>query len=210
MSRLLDRGIPMPDFVPPPPPVSLPPPSLPRPAAAGFGQPSVSGAPAPPWLTGPNGQPGVKVKAKKPKALWIGLGVVGAVLIGSTAWNALHETVTLADVPVGQCVPSMAAAKAMSDLRTVPCSKPHGGQVYYSSAYLDTTLRSFPGVEAARSEASDQCKMQLPPSIANAPNNDDWKIFYISPSQREMWKPGARIICVVTFPEPQTGSLVEP
>jgi hypothetical protein len=201
----------MPDFVPPPPPpMQLPPPSLPPPVAEGFGEPSVSGAPAPPWLTGPNGQPVAKVKAKKPRALWIGLGVVGAVLVGSAAWNALHPTVTLADVPVGQCVPSLGAAKAMSDLRTVSCSKPHSGQVYYSADYRDTALRPFPGVEAARSQAFDQCKMQLLPSIANAPNNDDWGIFYISPSQPQMWKPGARIICVVTFPEPQTGSLVEP
>jgi hypothetical protein len=200
----------MPDFVPPPPPMSLPPPALPPPAAVGFGEPPVSGAPAPPWLTGPNGQPVAKVKAKKPKALWIGLGVVGAVLVGSTAWAALHPTVTLADVAVGQCVPSLGAAKTMSDLRTVPCSKPHSGQVYYSAVDQNPSLRPFPGVETARTEALDQCKAQLPASIVHATHNDKWGIFYISPSQAPMWKPGARIICIVTFPEPQTGSLVEP
>jgi hypothetical protein len=162
----------------------------------------------PPWLN--NGSTPAAGKPKKSRRFKVSLVTAAAVLAGTSGWNALHPTVGLADAAFGQCIPEVSSArKNVSELGSVSCSKPHSGEIYFT-ADMQATSRPYPGSPAVRTEAGQRCEDEVTPTIKNTPHDDDWSIIFVAPSQPDMWVAGSRLVCIIKFPSPRSGSVVKP
>ncbi len=197
---------PPPGGFPPPPPGNFPPPppgNFPPPPPLPYSDPS--GRPYPP--------PQKKTRWGLIIALVLAavMLVVGALvtLVVVANKDELQEildpdTVDAADVGLGDCLATIPDdASLVASIKTVPCSEPHKGEVYYVATVPGA---EFPG-ETAVIEFQDKCEPALRAFAPSAMTDPQVGMFVLYPTA-DSWKRGDRTVtCIATTDAPRTGSL---
>lgn len=194
---------PPPGNFPPPPPGNFPPPP-PQPYSDPYGRSYPPPQPPPPPR---------KTRWGLIIALILGVVVlmVGALLTVVVIANKDEltaifdpDTVDAADVGLGDCLSAIPAdASLVSSVKTVACSEPHKGEVYYVAAVPGD---EFPG-ETAIIEYQDKCEPALRAFSPSATTDPEVGMFVLYPTA-DSWKRGDRTVtCIATTDAPRTGSL---
>ncbi|WP_395308511.1 septum formation family protein [Mycobacterium sp. AMU20-3851] len=205
---------------PPPPPGNFPPPppgNFPPPPPGNFPPPPPGNFPPPPPLPYGQSHPPPPPPGKTRWGLIIAL-VLGAValLVGALVTVVLiankdelteifdPDAVDAADVGLGDCLSAIPAdASLVSTVKTVDCSEPHKGEVYYVATVPGD---EFPG-ETAIIEYQDKCEPALRAFSPSATADPEVGMFVLYPTA-DSWKRGDRAVtCIATTDVPRTGSL---
>ncbi|OPE45869.1 hypothetical protein BV510_27310 [Mycolicibacterium diernhoferi] len=128
----------------------------------------------------------------------------GSIINVTTAGSLRPDTVDAADVGLGDCLSAIPAdASLVSSVKTVACSEPHKGEVYYVAAVPGD---EFPG-ETAIIEYQDKCEPALRAFSPSATTDPEVGMFVLYPTA-DSWKRGDRTVtCIATTDAPRTGSL---
>ena len=106
------------------------------------------------------------------------------------------EEVNVNDLEVGDCVADVAGGFTV---QTVPCSEPHGEEVF-AAADLSDGSGDFPGYEAIDVQAEEFCSAEFEGFVGLPYEDSMLHMYSVSPSE-ERWDAGDRVVhCTIYDP----------
>jgi hypothetical protein len=145
-----------------------------------------------------------------------GLGLVGAGVVKGIAGED-HTTRDEAGVVVeagevgafriqlGDCIATIPPDGAFDSVDAVPCSRPHGAEVYAAFMIRSDDDAAWPGETAVNTDANDGCYQRFTPFVGLAYEQSAYDFFSITPTQQSWEEIDDReVLCMIA---PLDGSL---
>ena len=120
--------------------------------------------------------------------------------------NVLEEsTIGVFSLTLGDCVAETALGE-VAEIKVVPCSEPHGGEVYYEHTMPEG---DYPGDAVIQDVAQDECLRSFETFVDIDWDDSTLDISWFYPNETSWTRMRDRLIqCIVTDPAgPVTGSL---
>lgn len=112
----------------------------------------------------------------------------GAVSTTSSTVPGTHD-VQLSRLAVGDCLDGMRNDVTVSQMTTVPCNRPHDGEVIYQFELIG----SWPGADEAETQAGDRCEQEIQNRL---PNPDRFSTSYLYPNTKADWDANTTATCI--------------
>lgn len=133
-------------------------------------------------------------------AVWIALGVIGAVAgIANSPRDSSGEITSSGSESVtrlraGDCVGGIEDGKRLTEISVSPCAQAHDGEVI---SQFDLPKGAFPGEPAVAKEAEIRCTGDIQRALATSPMLDRLQISYLYPDNKKDWDRDRGITCLV-------------
>lgn len=165
--------------------------------------------------TGPTGQRGrwMAVTGLVLSGLWI-IGIAGGVVVHmqtSADRDASGEIVGAGDVSTdslraGDCLEEGIPEGSVIDVRAVPCSEPHRGEVIGT---FELEMDEYPGLGELDAVVGRECTARFAEYSATTEVDPDLYLQFIHPEERA-WPDDRTVVCIVSTPgRDRTGSLAD-
>ncbi|GAB2682695.1 septum formation family protein [Thalassiella azotivora] len=103
------------------------------------------------------------------------------------------------EIAVGDCLPAEGPSGEVASLEVVPCSEPHGSEVYFSHQMEDA--EEFPGSEAVTAAAAEHCLPAFQEFVGVAYEESVLEVTTLEPTE-QTWAEGDReLLCIIVDTE---------
>ncbi|RMI31895.1 DUF4190 domain-containing protein [Nocardia stercoris] len=132
--------------------------------------------------------------------VWVAVGAIGVFYIrahepsrdasGSVTTGGTQQ---VTDLHVGDCVDGIQEAVRVTDVKVLPCTEPHDGEVISTFNLPGTWVSSTD----AETQADTKCTDNIEKALANSPALDDLRIFYYYPANKKQFDLDSSVSCLV-------------
>jgi putative regulator of septum formation/uncharacterized protein DUF4190 len=115
-------------------------------------------------------------------------------------------SVSSVELKLGDCLKKVPAEGVVTSVDVVPCTQPHGAEVY---AVFNLSGTAYPGSDAVIKQSEDGCTERVDVLTAEAQKDDTLEVYYLYPHTSLVWNRGDHSVsCLVGSETKQyTGSL---